>query len=58
MSNKIFTILRYFFANLQGYSTFDMFQLKDVRQGIYIDLIEINQLWSSVKVWPCFAIGH
>ena len=23
------------FANLQGYSTFDMFQLKDVRQGIY-----------------------
>ena len=24
----------------------------------YIDLIEINQLWSSVKVWPCFAIGH
>ena len=24
----------------------------------YIDLIEINHLWSSVKVWSCFAIGH
>ena len=24
----------------------------------YIDLIEINLHWSSVKVCPCFAIGH
>ena len=36
------------FANLQGYSTFDMFQLKDVRQG-YIDLIEISNSGQVLK---------
>ena len=57
ISNKIFTIYAKIFAYLQVHFTLTCFNRTMSVNG-YKDLIEINLLWSSVKVWPCFAIGH